>query len=111
MLNRRTWMVCTAAAVRSAAQEWSQWRGANRDGAIAPTGATTWPDSLKQIWKLPVGEGHSSPVASAKTIVSFARRGEAEVIYAIHADSGKRLWEHSWRQSYEMNYAATAHGK
>ena len=57
--------------------DWPRWRGPNRDGVtqdfVVPT---TWPATLKEVWKVTVGEGHSSPVTSEGRIYVLARQGE-----------------------------------
>src|SRR5829696_4295005 len=61
------------------AQDWNQWRGANRDGVVngfvAPK---SLPDKLKLKWKIDVGVGHSSPVVSGKQVFLHSRQGERE---------------------------------
>jgi outer membrane protein assembly factor BamB len=94
------------------AQDWSQWRGANRDGVgtgfVAPK---TWPDQLKSKWKVTVGIGHSSPLVIGKRVYLHARQGENEVVAAYDLDTGKVLWQDSYAVGYAMNPAATGHGK
>lgn len=92
------------------AQDWPQWRGPNRDGAM--TGAPiNWPDKLRQVWTVKVGEGHSSPVVVGTRVFQFARAGNNEVAYAFDLQSGKKLFEHAYDAPYEMNSAARSHGK
>ena len=96
----------------SFAQEWTGWRGPNRDGAVLSFSAPkTWPDQLKVKWKVPVGIGHSSPVVAGRTVYVFSRQDEQEVVSAIDLDSGKLLWKDSYATPYMMNPAATSHGK
>lgn len=95
---------------RLLAQDWPQWRGPNRDGAITGS-AGAWPERLRTAWKANVGEGHSSPVTSGGRVYQFARLGEREVAAAFDVASGKKLWEYGYAAPYEMNPAATGHGK
>ncbi len=103
----------TALAVDvSFAQEWSGWRGPNRDGAVLSFSAPkAWPDQLKVKWKVPVGIGHSSPVVAGRTVYILSRQDEQEVVSAIDLDSGKLLWKDSYTAPYTMNPAAASHGK
>lgn len=96
----------------AAAQEWPQWRGLGRAG-VTPALATrsTWPAALTPVWKASVGTGHSSPVVSEGRAFVLARQGEQEVVQAFDLASGRRLWQQSYAAPYEMNPAATAHGK
>jgi outer membrane protein assembly factor BamB len=92
--------------------EWPQWRGPARDGqlsALRPRAA--WPETLTPGWTLKVGAGHASPIVSAGRVYEFSREGEAEVVRALELDSGRELWKQSYPVAYEMNPAATGHGK
>ena len=94
------------------AQDWPQWRGPHRDGVVAGFRAPKkWPGQLKQIWKVAIGEGHSTPVVSAGRVYTIARQGEQEVIAAYNLADGKLLWKDSYPAAYRMNPAATGHGK
>ena len=41
----------------------------------------------------------------------FSREGEAEVVRALDLGTGRELWKQSYPVAYEMNPAATGHGK
>src|SRR5262245_24827867 len=97
--------------VAASAADFPQWRGPNRDGSVAITPPNSWPDKLTQIWKVNVGEGHSSPVVVGNRVFQFARVGEREVLAAYDLASGKKVWEHGYAAPYTMNSAATTHGK
>ena len=99
-----------ALAIR--AQDWTGWRGANRDGVV--TGFTTparWPDALKTSWKVTVGTGHASPLVVGNRVYLHARQGENEAVYAIDLKTGKTIWQNSYAVAYAMNPAARDHGK
>jgi outer membrane protein assembly factor BamB len=94
------------------AAEWSQWRGPNRDGVAASSAPQSWPKELKEQWRVTVGVGHSSPVASGGRLYHFTRMGEAEVLLCLDAATGKELWRSEPQAvAYEMNAAARNHGK
>ena len=94
------------------AQDWTQWRGANRDGQVQGFVAPkTWPEKLMQKWKVPVGIGHSSPVVVGKRVYLHTRQDEREVVLCLDLDSGKTLWQDGYAAAYTMNSAATGHGK
>jgi outer membrane protein assembly factor BamB len=96
----------------SLSNDWNQWRGPNRTGIIAEFSAPSiWPQQLKQMWKVQIGLGHSSPIVSGSRIYAFSRVGEQEVISALDAPTGKLLWKESYDAPYTMNPAAMAHGK
>ena len=83
-------LVC---AVRSMAVDWSQWRGANRDGkATNFTAPKTWPAALTQQWKVNVGLGDASPALVGKMLYLSARQGDNEVTLCLDAATGKEIW-------------------
>jgi len=102
------------AVVLSAAtgDDWPQWRGPHRDGALGSTSApASWPEHLQLRWKLTVGEGHSSPLLAGGRIFVFTRQQGKEVASAIDPPSGKILWQQSYPAPYKMNPAAERHGE
>jgi outer membrane protein assembly factor BamB len=105
-------VLATAVTAVSQGTDWNQWRGANRDGVVAGfTAPATWPDRPKQLWKVPAGIGHSSPVISGARVFQFARVGEQEALTALEAATGKQIWRQTYEAPYAMNPAATSHGK
>lgn len=92
--------------------EWPQWRGPARDGRVVGLAArAAWPETLASGWKVRVGAGHSSPVVALDRAYQFSREGEEEVVRALELSSGKEVWRQSYPAAYEMNPAATGHGK
>src|SRR5262249_60193416 len=60
---------------------------------------------LKVLWRLPVGEGHSSPVVSGGRVYLHAKvkdRDEEEVI-ALDATTGKEAWRTSYARGAFTN--------
>jgi outer membrane protein assembly factor BamB len=100
-----------ATASVAAENDWPQWRGPARDGHASLKPRASWPESLAPAWKLKVGVGHASPIVSAGRVYQFSREGEAEVVRAVELGSGRELWKASYPVAYEMNPAATGHGK
>jgi outer membrane protein assembly factor BamB len=94
------------------AQDWPQWRGPQRDGAVvAFTEPKAWPEQLKRKWKVKVGAGHSSPVVAGQRVYLHARAGEQEVVQALDLATGKPLWQDGYPVAYTVPQAAAAHGK
>jgi outer membrane protein assembly factor BamB len=105
-------LLAFAFASTAFAQDWPQWRGPNRDGVITGfTAPATWPAKLKQKWKVQAGVGHSSPVVVGKRVYLHSRVDENEVVRAFDLDTGKQLWQDSYAVAYQINPAATGHGK
>jgi outer membrane protein assembly factor BamB len=91
--------------------DWPQFRGPNRDGAIASFAEPkTWPDRLTQRWKVDVGEGHATPVLVGGRLYTFTRQGENEVMQALDAATGKAIWQTRYPAPVTVNPAAKAHG-
>lgn len=96
----------------TAAADWPQWRGPNRDGNVSDASIpAAWPKALKEEWKVNVGVGHSSPVVAKGKIYVFARQGEEEVLLCLDAATGKENWKSRQPIPYQMHSAATGHGK
>jgi outer membrane protein assembly factor BamB len=102
-------VLCTAIA---SAQDWPQWRGPARTGAaVGFTPPAAWPDRPKQIWKVQAGAGHASPIVAAGRVYLFSRTSEQEAVSARDLATGKEIWRAAYDAPYQMNSAATSHGK
>ena len=93
------------------APEWSQWRGPKRDGATSFVPPSAWPERPKQVWKVSVGIGHSSPVLSGSSVYLMSRLGEQEAITSFDVATGAKRWQQTYDAPYQVNPAATSHGK
>ena len=92
------------------AQDWSQWRGPNRDGTVTSfTEPSAWPDTLTQHWQVDVGLGYASPILIGDRLFVFARQGGDEVMMALDAASGEELWRTSYPAPFRMNPATARH--
>jgi outer membrane protein assembly factor BamB len=90
---------------------WSQWRGANRDGAATFSAPKAWPDALIKKWQVEVGTGYAAPITAGDLVYAFSRQGEDEVLRALDAGTGKTIWETKYNATYKPNPAATrTHG-
>src|SRR5262245_49879473 len=88
------------------AADWPQWRGPNRDGksteAVEP-----WQGDLTTLWRIPVGDGHSSPVIAAGRVFihSMIKGEDKEVVTAYDAATAKQLWQMVYeRGPYKNEY-------
>ena len=97
----------------TAAGDWNQWRGPNRDGlAVGFKSPAKWSaNSLAKKWTVTVGEGHSSPVVVGDRVYVFARERDKEVMRCLSSADGKEVWQEAYSAPYEMNHAARNHGK
>lgn len=104
-------VVLTALATSAAAEDWPQWRGPNRDGAVASFEApTSWPAALTELWKVDVGLGYATPLLVGDRIYMFTRQGEDEVMMALDPGSGEVIWRTTYPAPFEMNSATSRHG-
>jgi outer membrane protein assembly factor BamB len=91
--------------------DWPQWRGPNRDGAIASfTPPAAWPEQLTRKWKIDVGLGYATPLLVGNRIYMFSRQSDNETMSAIDADSGRAIWQTRYPVTFEMNSGAKPHG-
>jgi outer membrane protein assembly factor BamB len=73
--------------------DWPQWRGPNRDGVVqGVTVPEKWPQALREEWKVPVGEGVSSPVVLGNSVYVFTRQKDDELVLCLDLSSGKEIW-------------------
>ena len=75
------------------AQDWPQWRGANRDGKVTGFEAPQqWPKELKLRWRTTVGSGDATPALVGDKLYVFTRQGDDEVTTCLDAGGGKEQW-------------------
>lgn len=100
----------TMLATQGIGQDSPQWRGPNRDGAIASFNEPqAWPAQLTQRWKVEVGLGYATPLLIGDRIYLFSRQGGNEVMSALDAATGKQLWQTSYPAMFEMQSSAARH--
>lgn len=101
-----------ALAQSSLAQDWPQWRGPNRDGVVPAAHAPkSWPDSLRRVWRVEIGEGYSSPIVANGRVFVHSRRDPEELVSALELTSGKILWQQKYPATFEKNRYATKMAK
>lgn len=104
----------TGWAVSATGDDWNQWRGPARTGAVATE--NPWPEKLEgehltKIWEQPLAEGYSSPVTSAGQIFTFATKDkESEVIRAFNLETGEQNWEQNWDGAMKVPFFAAKNG-
>ena len=110
------WLVILAALAAvtqvAAAQNWPQWRGPNRDGAVmAFDEPASWPSILTKQWQVEVGLGYATPLLVGDRIFMYTRQDGDEVMLALDANSGDIIWRSAYPAPFRMNPAATSrHG-
>jgi len=89
------------------AQDWTQWRGPSRDGLVpAASTPSAWPESLRRLWRVEIGEGYASPVVSRGRVFIHGRRDPEEVVAAIDLASGEILWQQKYAAPFQKNQYA-----
>jgi len=92
---------------------WLQWRGPERTGIL---NSQTWPDSLqddtlKTMWRVPLGPSYSGPLVTADRIfVTETRDREKEVVVALDRKTGSRIWSTSWPGAMSVPFFAASNG-
>ena len=110
--------VVLAGAILSA-EDWPQWRGAERLAVWTETGVLReFPDEgLTVKWRAPVGAGYAGPaVADGRVFVLDYRETEPrtmdgiERVLALDEESGEVLWIREWATTYRMLMFSYASG-
>ena len=80
--------------VHSAAADWPQFRGPNRDGISPEPGVLkSWPDGGPRVfWKIPLGEGFSQVVVVKDRLYTLFGQANDELAAALDAATGKQIW-------------------
>jgi outer membrane protein assembly factor BamB len=79
------------------AQDWPQWRGANRDGKVtAFTAPQKWPSELTQKWQTKVGAGDATPALVGSKLYVFTRQGDEEVTLCLNVSDGEEIWRDAY---------------
>ncbi|HEV3385153.1 MAG TPA: PQQ-binding-like beta-propeller repeat protein [Gemmata sp.] len=86
-----------AMAVSLEAADWPQFLGPKRDNTT-PEEVAPWKGELKALWKMPVGEAHSSPVVADGIVYIFAhpKGGNTDSLSAFDAKTGELKWKNEY---------------
>jgi outer membrane protein assembly factor BamB len=92
----------------SAAGEWPQILGPNRNGVAAnETLAERWPKGgPKLLWQRDVGRGFSGVAVAGGAVVLFHRVGDEEVAEAMDPKTGERQWKQAFPVRYESSISS-----
>lgn len=80
------------------AEDWLRYGGPSADFKLSDPGiAHAWPaDGPKEIWRRKLGGGYAGILVKDDRLFTMYRRGDAEVVVALDAKSGKTVWEYSY---------------
>lgn len=92
--------------VRSAANDWPQWRGPHRDGVSSETDLlTVWPDGgPKLLWEQKTGEGYSTVVVAKGRVFTMFQEQTNETVVCWDESTGKEHWRFSYPARYTNQY-------
>ncbi len=94
------------------AEDWPQWRGANREGKWRESGVVeSLPDGQIPLqWSVPIGPGYSSPtVANGKVYVTdrgLDPQRDLERILCFDSATGDKVWSYEYESPYSIGYKA-----
>jgi len=90
MPRLRACVVLLALPLLAGAEDWPQWLGPRRDGTSTEV-IKPWKGEPKVVWRVPVGEGHSSPVVAGGLVFLHTKVNgqDAEQLLAYDAATGK----------------------
>lgn len=92
------------------AQDWTGWRGPNRDGKVVNFKIPEkWPDQLKLVWQVKVGLGDASPVMYGSKLFLFTKIDSSEVVSAIDSETGTLIWKTVMNIAPEVTGGAHPH--
>ena len=113
-------VITLAAGTVLNAEDWAQWRGADRLGIWTETGIIeSFPaEGLQVKWRVPVRAGFSGPaVADGRVFILDWMEDPAsrtldgtERVVALDEETGDILWTHEWSTSYRMLMVSYAVG-
>jgi len=98
------------------ADDWTQWRGMNRDGRWSETGIRDdLPDGqLPLDWSVEIGPGYSGPTVANGRVYVMDRQADGQVaierILCFDSANGKPIWAHPYPADYRISYTAGPRG-
>lgn len=91
----------------SAAAEWPQYAGPNRDAHSPETGiGRAWPESgPKTLWTVPVGEGFGGAAVSNGEVYFLDRiSGKEDIFRCLSLETGEEIWRYTYAAPSEVSY-------
>jgi outer membrane protein assembly factor BamB len=87
------------------ADDWPQWRGANRDGVWRETGIVEKfaSNELMPKWRVAIGSGYCGPTVAAGRVYVMdliTKPVTAERIHCFDEKTGAKLWSHEYECGY-----------
>ena len=99
-------LALVAASAVGWGQDWPQFRGPSRDGVVP--GQESLPEfpagGPRLVWERAVGSGFSAPAVAGERLLLFHRQGGLEVVEALQAVDGERIWEFAYETTYKDDF-------
>ena len=101
------------------AEDWPQWRGAERLAIWDETGIVDeLPDALKVTWRVPIRGGYAGPAVDGGRVFvtdwvedpASRTMDGTERLLVLDEETGAVLWTHEWSATYRMLMASYAIG-
>jgi outer membrane protein assembly factor BamB len=100
-------------ALTSAAADWPQWRGPDRNDVSKETGLLkSWPEGgPKPLWtNEDAGIGYSGPAIVGDRLYTMGAREDKEYVYALDTSTGKQIWSTEIGPLLENSYGGGPRG-
>ncbi len=100
-------------ALPSEADDWTQWRGKDRDGVSKETGLMKeWKAEGPQLlWTADgLGEGHTSPSVAGGRVYGMGLIDSSEFVWALDAGTGKLVWKTRIADGIELGGSQGGYG-
>jgi len=101
-----TVLVALAVASQTAAEDWPQFLGPERNGVYrGPALAETWgAGGPRVVWRKSIGAGFSGPVVVQGRLILFHRVSGSEVVEAFDARTGASQWRYAYPTAYRDDF-------
>ncbi len=98
--------VAFAIALQSAAEDWPQFLGPERNGVYRGPALMEeiGSDGPPVVWRKSIGSGFSGPVVIEGRLILFHRVDDSEVVESFDAHSGDSQWKYSYPTSYRDDF-------
>ena len=94
--------------------DWTQWRGADRDGVLK--NASPWPNSLStkrlvESWRVPLGSSYSGPLVVGQHVFVTETVNESdEYVRCFDRSTAKEIWSANWQGAMKVPFFAASNG-
>lgn len=107
-----TAMMVHSVAGRGHGGDWPRFRGAGGDGHIADFRApATWPGELKLRWRVPIGQGHASPIVVGDRVFTLTSGDREELIRCLSLATGAEQWSGRYAADPKLDGAVGPYGR